>query len=301
MAGPTAPNVSTANSFSERAPMRAPATSSTGPSAGRPSCARASARGRGRAFAGNGRPTTVYFGGRCPGSGKARKTRRAKGAASRFAKPRWASASVSAAGIRRRAAASTIGPATKLPAPSTTPGRRRARIRSQAAGAASARNVARACAIPGCRGTPLTRKVSSSYPASGTSRASARSGEPANVTRAPRARSASATASAGSTWPAVPPAAIRHAGASCSRIARDVKEDPDRGEPDDEARPAVRDEGQRDPGQRREAHDRLQRLVAGALRVLPRIDEAEEAGAPVRLEPDREQADSAGDRSARAE
>ena len=58
-----------------------------------------------------------------------KKIRFAKGAASRFARPRCASASVSAAGIPRRRAASTIGPATYPPAPRTTSGRRRARIR----------------------------------------------------------------------------------------------------------------------------------------------------------------------------
>src|SRR6185369_2807811 len=211
--------------------------------------------------------------------------------------------------------------------------------------------------------------------------------------RAPRARNASATASAGSTWPAVPPAAIRHAGASCSGIARDVKEDADRDERHDEARAAVGDERQRDSGQRRKSHhgsqvdgrlaadeyrqarreplperilaaerdpqaevgegrvgpdhggradepelladdredhvrvrlgqevrlldalaeaapedparaepdDRLHRLVAGALGVVPRVDEAEQASAAVRLEPDGEEADEPGDAEARAE
>ncbi len=46
---------------------------------------------------------------------------------------------------------------------------------------------------------PETANVSSSKPASGTSRDSTRSGDPANVTATPRARSASATASAGRT------------------------------------------------------------------------------------------------------
>src|SRR5262249_60508446 len=102
-------------------------------------------------------------------------------------------------------------------------------------------------ASPGRRGAPRPQPVGSRGPASGTSRASAPPGDPANVTRAPRATSASATASAGSTWPAVPPAAIRQAGASFSGIARDVKEDADRDERYYEARPAVRDERQWDP------------------------------------------------------
>src|SRR5438132_2781270 len=78
-----------------------------------------------------------------------------------------------------------------------------------------------------------------------------RSGEPAKLTATPRSRSASATASAGSTCPAVPPAAIRHLNSRRSCMTtRDVKEDPDRQELDHEARAAVRDERKRDPGQR---------------------------------------------------
>ena len=53
-----------------------------------------------------------------------------------------------------------------------------------------------------------------------------------------------------------PPAAIRHRSCRCSAIATgDVKEDADRQERDDEARAAVRDERQRNPGQRREPED----------------------------------------------
>ena len=52
--------------------------------------------------------------------------RRAKGAASRFARPKWASASVNAVGMRIVEAAKTIGPATNPPPPRTTSGRRRA-------------------------------------------------------------------------------------------------------------------------------------------------------------------------------
>src|SRR5512141_1691872 len=81
-----------------------------------------------------------------------------------------------------------------------------------------------------------------------------RSGDPANVTSTPRARSASATASDGATCPTVPPAAIRHRNGLCSCMATgDVKEDPDRQEGDDEAGAAVRDERQGNPGQRRES------------------------------------------------
>src|SRR5437016_11997024 len=84
-----------------------------------------------------------------------------------------------------------------------------------------------------------------------------RSGAPAKVTCAPRRSSASATASDGATCPAVPPAAIRHRTfrLCCSMPAGDVKEDPHAQEPDNEARAAVGDERQRNPGQRRQAED----------------------------------------------
>src|SRR6478672_12110700 len=85
-----------------------------------------------------------------------------------------------------------------------------------------------------------------------------RSGDPANVTATPRPCSASATASDGATCPAVPPAAIRHRTFRfcCSMPAGDVKEDPHSQEPDNEARAAVGDERQRNPGQRSQAEDR---------------------------------------------
>src|SRR6476661_9686791 len=84
-----------------------------------------------------------------------------------------------------------------------------------------------------------------------------RSGDPAKVTATPRPCSASATASDGATCPAVPPAAIRHRTFRfcCSMPAGDVKEDPHSQEPDNEARAAVRDEWQRNPGQRSQAED----------------------------------------------
>src|SRR5207247_200797 len=94
----------------------------------------------------------------------------------------------------------------------------------------------------------------------------------------PRALSASATASDGSTWPPVPPAAIRHASCFSCAIPSDVKEDPDRGEDDDDARAAVRDERERDPGQRRDADDR--REVQGGLPA----DEHRQAGGDVLAE-----------------
>src|SRR6185436_19309278 len=148
------------------------------------------------------------------------------------------------------------------------------RIARHANGAATACPSARSSASPGRRGNPEIENVSSSYPAAGTSCASARSGDPANVTWTPRARSASATASAGSTCPAVPPAAIRHR--SCdSSIRRHIQEDADRRQLDDQVRAAVGDERQRDPGERRESqngHEIDRRLTA---------DERDETGREV--------------------
>src|SRR3954471_5445065 len=72
-----------------------------------------------------------------------------------------------------------------------------------------------------------------------------RSGDPANVTCAPRRTSASATASDGATCPAVPPAAIRHRSCRSRATAGDVKEDPDREQRDHETRTAVTDEWER--------------------------------------------------------
>src|SRR5918999_557106 len=150
-------------------------------------------------------------------------------------------------------------------------GRRRRRMRMQATGAAPASGTARSRPTLGRRGKPFTLKVSISNPAAGTSRASIRSGVPAKLTSAPRAASASATASAGSTCPAVPPAAIRHLSCFSLPIHGDVKEDADGREADDEARAAVAHERQRDPGERQEPEDGTH--VDGGLA-------ADEAGEP---------------------
>src|SRR6266545_5835143 len=157
-------------------------------------------------------------------------------------------------------------------------GSRRRRIRRQARGARSPRASARASAGPGRRGSPEIRNVSSSKPASGTSRASTRSGDPAKVVVTPCSASASATASDGSTWPAVPPAAIRHLSARTSAMSCDVKEDAHRRERDDEARPAIGDERKRDSGQRREPEhggEIDQRLAADERRQARREPLAE--------------------------
>src|SRR5688572_5651441 len=126
----------------------------------------------------------------------------------------------------------------------------------QANGAAAACAAALTGPIPRRRGKPLTSNGSNGYPASATSRASTRSGDPANVTSTPRPRSASAIASAGSTWPAVPPAAIRHRSELSSSTGSDVKEDPDAGEHHHEARAPRGDEWERNSGQRGEPEDR---------------------------------------------
>src|SRR3954469_18501041 len=125
-------------------------------------------------------------------------------------------------------------------------------MRNAANGAAAASASARTSFQPGRRGNPATRKESNAKPASGTSRASTRSGDPAKVTSTPRARSASATASDGATCPTVPPAAISARSCRCASTTGDVKEHAHGQERDNEARAAVRDEWQRNPGERRE-------------------------------------------------
>ena len=361
------------------------------PPAGR--SARAPPRARRRdARAGIGRPVTRYFAPSRPGS-------RRRGRRGARTAPRAGSR---ARGARRPRSAR---PGCRAAAPRTPSARRRSRRRRgrrRAGGArgsaarerrAPARTSARTSSSPSRRGKPEIANVSSSKPASGTSCDSTRSGDPANVTVTPRSRSASATASAGRTCPAVPPAAIRHA--SLRRLVpftAMLRRMPTAGEQHDEARPAVRDERERIPvsgampstaarliaawpqtsavmpaassfpngsrqrsamrkpananaakapitsdradqaelladhgedhvrvrlGQVRDLPDalaeplageparadpdhRLDDLEAGALGVAPRVEEAEDARAAVRLDPDRERARAASARAMRA-
>ncbi len=192
---------STTSSFRLRAPWLPPKTSSTGPSDGqlerrRPSSLRRGSGPRRDGSTGDAelrRPSD-------PSIGKARNTRRANGAASRLARPRCASASVSAA---RDALAS------RPRAPSGRRRSRRRRARRPAAGARGSRDTRMARDVanakrPSEARLALAREAgdgngSNSYPASGTSCASSRSGDPAKVTRTPRVLRASATAIAGST------------------------------------------------------------------------------------------------------
>src|SRR3990170_4851687 len=125
-------------------------------------------------------------------------------------------------------------------------------MRRHANGACTACTAARSNLNPARRGKPETAKVSSSNPASGTSCDSTGPGDPAKVTVTPRSRRASATASAGRTCPAVPPAAIRHTGFDDSLIHGDVKENAHPGEEHDEAGTAVGDERERNAGERRD-------------------------------------------------
>src|SRR5687767_5337660 len=98
-----------------------------------------------------------------------------------------------------------------------------------------------------------------------------RSGDPANVTRTPRSRSASATASAGSTWPAVPPAAIRHrSSGGGALIDRDVKEDAHGREQHQQTGASERDERERDSGERRDPEHG--REIDGSLAAHERGD-----------------------------
>src|SRR5216117_1614962 len=134
--------------------------------------------------------------------------------------------------MRSAPAARTTGPATYPPPPKTTSGRRRLRMRTQAGTAVAARPTAQARRALSSRGNPSTPKTSSSYPASRTSLDSALD---AKETSAPSVLSDSATASAGSTCPAVPPAAIRHFGfPDDGMVRRDVKEDAHGREADNE-------------------------------------------------------------------
>src|SRR6266545_5300432 len=146
-------------------------------------------------------------------------------------------------------------------------------MRPHVRGARATSSSARTRAREGRRGIPEMRKVSSSYPASGTSCASIRSGDPANVTSAPRLSSASATASDGTTCPAVPPAAIRHRTSRLGSIpAGDVKQDAHGQERYDQARAPVRDERKRDSRQRGESEHRAE--IDDSLAA----DEADEPG-----------------------
>src|SRR4051794_10888967 len=118
------------------------------------------------------------------------------------------------------------------------------------------------------RDMPSTAMESSGYPAAGTSSASPRS-PPTKETVAPSARSASATAMAGTPRRAVPPAAIttcgalilapgarRADGAEVRRSAAGhVEQEAHRAEQDDERGGAGRDERQRHAGERREAEN----------------------------------------------
>src|SRR3954466_162098 len=88
--------------------------------------------------------------------------------------------------------------------------------------AAPALSAARAALSGFVRLRPSTAIVRSGYPAAGTSVRSARS-PPTNTTRAPSARSASATASAGTTCPDPPPAAITIVGAIAAGSCHDLE------------------------------------------------------------------------------
>ena len=163
-------------------------------------------------------------------------------------------------------------------------GFRSRRIRRHARGARNARATARPSAGVGRRSGPDPERVELEARLRNEPRLGAirRPGE-GHLDAA--CASASATASDGSTWPAVPPAAIRHLSSRCSAMSCDVKEDAHRGERDDEARPAVRDEWERDPGQRREAQhcsEVDQRLSADERRQARREPLAERVAATQR-------------------
>ena len=197
--GPPAPHAATAISFSERAPASAPKTATTGPEArdrtgaALPPGSRRDVRRESAAR----RPAPCRRsvpGSRRRGTACARTARRAGWRARDGRRPRSTRPGYPAAGRRAPSARRRSPPRRERRRAGAAPG-----CAGSANGAADARQAARSCAALGVRGRPETGKVSSSKPASGTSRDSTRSGVPANVTVSPRARSASPTASAGLT------------------------------------------------------------------------------------------------------
>ena len=248
--------LSTASSFRLRAPGEPPNTSSTGPSCGQPE-ERAAPRlaTTGRERAGIGRPVTRYFAPSRPAIGNARNTRRANGAASRFASPRCASASISAAGIRCRrrgehhrpgdvpaAAEHDVGP----------PPREDARARDGAPGRrAAARAQEPSDGPPRQPGDPERVELVARLRDELRFDAIRRPGE-RHLCAAPlqRLRDRQRRRDVSGRPPGRDQA--RAAFARDAIAAADVKEDADRGERDHEARAAVGDERQRDSGQRRE-------------------------------------------------
>src|SRR5262249_36851775 len=234
-----------------------------------------------------------------PSSGNASVTRRASGATMRFAMPRWASASISTTGRLRSQAARAAGPAAYPPAPTTTSAWRRRIARAARGPAAAARPSAARVRSGMRRSRPRIGTRSSGNPAAATSPAAAPRPLAMNPTSAPRARSALATASAGITCPAVPPAAIstrvpEGAGPGGAPAAADVDEDPNGAQEYHEVGPACRDERQRHAGDRHHAEHRAevhggldddQRRDAGGERAL--VDAPRAQRDPVARDPER--------------
>src|SRR5262245_53607511 len=110
----------------------------------------------------------------------------------------------------------------------------------------------------GRRASPRSRRRSSWYPAAAIRSEPWRPRTPTKLTSAPRATSASASASAGMTCPAVPPAAITIDGGRPLEgadgpslgggVASDVDEESSAGKVDDEGAAAEGDEGERHAG-----------------------------------------------------
>ena len=169
-----------------------------------------------RELAGMAAAREWYLGGSRPSIGNGRKTRRAYGAASGSRRPRY--------GVGLVKERSQEPPESPRRAPSdgdvaagmsTTCGRRRARIRRHAAEAVAARPSAGMSEGWRRRGRrrPETCRARSPRPEPAAPRRPL--GRCRRTSRAPRCRNASAIASAGSTCPAVPPAAITQR-SSCS-------------------------------------------------------------------------------------
>ena len=195
---PPSPNASTANSFSACAPASPPKTASTGRSGGSPNALAPPPSRRRDARPGSGA--------RRPGTStrRARRSRTREDAArERGREPVREPEMRVRLGQRGRDAPEPRrehhrpGDVATAAEHDVRPPAREDPMHAN--GARIACQAARRSPRPIRRGKPETANVSSSKPASGTSCDSTRPRDPANVTVTPRARSASATASAGRT------------------------------------------------------------------------------------------------------
>ncbi len=131
-------------------------------------------------------------------------------ASTRFVNPGSAFGSKTTVGKPRSTAASIMGPAAYPPTPSAATNLCLRRIEKESSIAGASFATLRTSLIPPIPFSPAERIVSSGNPASGTRRDSIPRCVPTITTflSAPREIHSRATASAGNTWPPVPPPAI---------------------------------------------------------------------------------------------